>query len=140
MSVIAFIIFCCCAIYQGKLTMDTLLLSIIHYMPYIASGSCDTRGLTQSTYIALGQHVTLICHLRTCKYPKYNFYHVTKNQTNEQSVLVYHGRHRFILNVTSSHNSGEYYCTEQCGKDNNQDEDKKCWFNIRSEKLPNFNY
>ena len=97
--------------------------------------SCESQDSVQPVSIELGQTVTLTCPLKTCQQSKYKFYHITKNQTTVQSRLVHHSRYRFILNVRSLDNAGEYYCIEQCSKDTDQDEDKKCWFNITSKKL-----
>ena len=98
--------------------------------------SCDSKDSVQPISTELGQTIALICPLKACRQSKYKFYHVTKNQTTVQSRLVHHGRYRFILNV-SLENAGEYYCTEQCSTDTDQDEDKMCWFNITSKKLAN---
>ena len=87
--------------------------------------SCESKDSVQPVSIGLGETVTLICPLKTCRQSKYKFYHVAKNQTTVQSRLVHHSRYRFNLNIRSLDNAGKYYCIEQCSNNNNTDQDEE---------------
>ena len=104
----------------------------------IASASCDSRDLVQVETTKLGETVPFVCHLeKTCRGSKYRFYHVIKNGTIAQSRLVHQGGHWYNLNVRSLDDAGEYYCIEYCSEEADQDDNRRCWFNITSKKLLN---
>lgn len=48
-------------------------------------------------------------------------------------MLVYHGRHRYNFIIRNFNDAEEYYCTEQCSK--NTDQDEKCWFRTTSKEV-----